>query len=214
MQNHISTPFVVEIAGMPVAGKTTVAEQLCNLAVESDVEVQLVEEAAEKAPLQRWKRGWQFNAWTLCHTVKRILEEQAAHNFQLLIIDRGVYDVLCWVHWFSEHHHLDPGTASALRSFARIPQWFQGTSLVVHLRVSVREALRRRATRGRIINQETLQELEDTYSTVMDDLRSSQPPDTDYLQVDTASNPPGVIVKKIAIHLREQHGFSALTVPD
>jgi len=137
-------PLFVELAGLPAAGKTTTARLLKAQLSREGSQCEVVPEAAARSPLQQIKRHWKFNAWNLCEGVESILEHSTTRDLDVVILDRGLVDTLCWIQWFRSKNEIDSTTACALESFAQVPGWFREERLVIVLRVTFETALKRR----------------------------------------------------------------------
>ena len=168
--SSISKPLFVELAGLPAAGKTTTAELVKKRLSERGLRCTVVPEAAEKSPLSHFKRDWRFNAWTLCQAVSSVLEHNSTQNYNVVVLDRGLIDALCWIEWFRSKSEINFTTATILESFVRIPTWFQEPKVIVALRVQFETALSRRGTSGRIVNPQTFRELRKAYERAISEL--------------------------------------------
>jgi len=198
----IINPIFVELAGLPASGKTTTASLLNERLSEWNLCCTVVPEAAARSPLSHLKRNWQFNAWTLCQTVGSVLECNSTREHDVIVLDRGLIDALCWIEWFRSKNEIDVATASALESFARVPTWFQQLKVIVVLRVKFETALRRRGVAGRIVNPQTFEELRRAYKSTVDELeRSNQATDIHVLDTDNLS--PVQVLEEVTTLLAE-----------
>ncbi|MFQ5852547.1 MAG: hypothetical protein ACE5JU_18455 [Candidatus Binatia bacterium] len=170
--SQIPKPIFLELAGLPVAGKTTTASLLVDELTKRGLRCIVVPEAAAISPLSHLKLNWQFNAWTLCQAVASILEHGARPSHDLVVLDRGLVDALCWVRWFRLTDGIEGATADALESFARVKTWYETCNLVVILRVKFETALKRRGQTGRIVNLQSFRELHEAYDATLKDLRT------------------------------------------
>lgn len=161
---------IVELAGLPAAGKTTTARLIEEALTRQRIPVRVVPEAASIAPIGALKRHWFFNAWTLCTSVKEYLEASAAGDAAKVVFDRGFVDCLCWVMWYRTTGRIDEATARALEGFATAAAWFESTEVTVVLRCEFETALKRRGEGGRIVNAKTFQELRRAYDLVLNRL--------------------------------------------
>jgi thymidylate kinase len=161
-------PLVVEFAGLPAAGKTTMTNLLAAKLRRLGIRTIPLPEAAADCPLIKLKRDWHFNVWTLCHTVERILEAFADDSAEVIIADRGLFDAFCWMEWFKERRSIDLRTASVLQDFAMLHEWAARPHITFLLTVGFATALERRGHTGRIVNLETYTELECAYNNALD----------------------------------------------
>lgn len=91
------TPWLVEFAGTPRAGKTSVIHGLSRSLIDDGWHVHLVSEQAVCCPVPE-KDNPHFNVWTVCSTICNILEARYS-SADIVLIDRGVFDALCWMEW-------------------------------------------------------------------------------------------------------------------
>lgn len=166
----VSNPVFLELAGLPASGKTTTASLLKQRLTKRGLRGTIVPEAAAESPLLHLKRDWRFNAWTLCQAVASVVEHADTEQHDVVVLDRGLLDALCWIKWFRLRSEIDTATASALESFALVPTWFRKTAVTVVLHVRFETALQRRGATGRIVNPRTFQELRRAYDGTVNEL--------------------------------------------
>jgi thymidylate kinase len=179
----------IELCGVPAAGETTTAELLAEALGRRGYRTVMVREAASKAPVSHLKLDWRYVAWTSCELTRSFLEAEQYENQDIVILDRGFLDTVCWLRWHRAKRRLDQGTFETLREFAEISSWFDLVSHIFELQVSYATALRRRrGFAGRILNKRTYAELKLAYRVVGADLflrrkprRSVEIIDTDLL---------------------------------
>ena len=100
-------PCIVELAGTPRAGKTTAMHGLAGRLESTDFRVEVVEEQAARCPV--WsKRDPEFNIWTVCTTLAQTIEA-SYNNAHVILIDRGIFDALCWMDWYANLGCIGPG---------------------------------------------------------------------------------------------------------
>ena len=172
---NISEPLFLELAGLPASGKTTTASLLKTQLSRCGLRCIVVSEAGERSPIPHLKTDWQFNAWTLCQTVASVVEHQANKNNDIVILDKGLVDALCWIRWFRSRNKIDAVTATALESFAQVPAWFSCATVTVVLRVQFQTAFRRHGGQGRIMNAGTFTELRQAYDATIAKLLEREP---------------------------------------
>lgn len=169
----MTEPLIIELAGLPAAGKTSAAELLNSRLNARGVKCRVVEEAAQHNPLQGLKCDWPFNVWSSCRTLMDLLDAQARETADVVVVDRGLLDAQCWMLWFRQRHSIDIETYHAVRDFLRAPLWAASTSLVVELRVRFETALaRRHGETGRIFNSDNFAGLSQAYEWTIPDRRA------------------------------------------
>ena len=122
-------PIVIELAGMPRLGKTTVADSLVDLINHTGLIAALSHNATHSSPINdRWSP--EFSKWTLISFVKDYLENRnrAVH---FLIADRGLFDSIVWLRIKQERGQLPIESLKVLRDFALIEQWSQSISCIL-----------------------------------------------------------------------------------
>lgn len=172
--NNTSDAVFLELAGLPAAGKTTTAALISERVSDLGLRCAVVPEAAARSPISHLKRNWRFNAWTLCQAVTSVLEHYGAREHDVVVLDRGLVDALCWIRWFRTRSAIDLSTANTLEAFARVSAWFQVPTVVAVLRARFETALSRRGGSGRIVNAQTFKELQLAYQSTVDELQEGQ----------------------------------------
>jgi predicted NUDIX family phosphoesterase/thymidylate kinase len=156
-------PFFVEFAGAPRAGKTTAIDVLDRILRRNRYRVRVVAERASTSPLRN-KHDPLFNLWTAAITLAQILESQDRDD-HIVLIDRGIFDALCWMDWFRSTGRLDPDEHDSITRFLSMPRIRRLTDLAFVLTVSPEQALDREAAGrltsrpGAIMNPATLAQL-------------------------------------------------------
>src|SRR5215831_16263584 len=99
-----SRPWLVEFAGTPRAGKTTVIRGLTEWLIGDGQRVRVVCEQAPCCPVPS-KDHPHFNLWTGARTVCEILEAVYS-DADVALVDRGLFDALCWIEWYRQRARL------------------------------------------------------------------------------------------------------------
>jgi thymidylate kinase len=161
-----SRRLVVEFAGTPRAGKTSAMRGLALRLEAGGHQVRLVEERAVASPVPN-RQHPHFNLWTATTTSALMLEAMYA-DADVVLVDRGLFDALCWMEWYLRSGHLTKYDHGAIGKFLRVRALRQLTDVVLVMTVDPDVALKReRATRepekatvpGTIMNVDTLGEL-------------------------------------------------------
>jgi len=140
-----SRALVVEFAGTPKAGKTTALDSLRTVLRNRGYKVGVVEEQAPSSPV-RGKRDKDFNVWTVATTVARMVE--AVHvDKDIVLVDRGVLDAMCWLDWHLRCGQLDSKERAAIDRFLLTRS--ETVDLVLLMTVAPDEALARDIASGR-----------------------------------------------------------------
>jgi len=166
-------PVFLELAGLPATGKTTSALLLKQRLTELGLSCSVLPERDENSSLRTLRGHWYYNAWRLCRLVAQVLEAQCGQPLDVVIVDRGVVDALCWFAWLRRRGELPDQLAKVLESFLVDPPWIRGRQLVCVMRVAYETAVARRGGRtGFVVNERTYAEVELAYS---DTLRNPPP---------------------------------------
>lgn len=165
------TPFVVEFAGTPRAGKTTALRGLRPRLERLGYRVRVVEEQARVCSVPS-KRHPDFNLWTASATVAEVIQARYS-GADVLLVDRGPFDALTWMDWFRRIGVLPDGEHEAIHRYLGGPTLSRMVDLVLVMTVDPHEALHRERsggphrTPGPIINTRTLHTLNDSIDAVI-----------------------------------------------
>lgn len=93
-------PIVIEFSGSPKAGKTSCINSLELFLKRNGFTVQIVQERASVCPVSD-KQSPMFNLWTACMSLAGLIGtlENKKNQVDVLILDRGIFDALCWFEW-------------------------------------------------------------------------------------------------------------------
>ncbi len=157
----LRVPPIIEFAGTPRAGKTTAMRGLARRLKARGRRVGVVTERAGQCPIPS-KLDPRFSIWTAARTLADLQEAQFDDK-DVVLIDRGVFDALCWIDWYASKGALAPADQEGFAALLRAPVVARPIGLVLVLTVEPREAMRRHragkpsASPGSIVNAETLQ---------------------------------------------------------
>jgi predicted NUDIX family phosphoesterase len=139
---------VLEFAGVPKAGKTSTIWALQAFLKRCGFKVQVLAERAAICPIKD-KAHPNFNVWTVCTTLVEILEKTQdpprEDDPQILILDRGLFDALCWLTLMEKLGRVRHREYQILEDFLRIDDWRKRISAVFVMTVSPEDALKREA---------------------------------------------------------------------
>ncbi len=165
-------PIVVEFAGCPKAGKTSTIGQVAAFFKRTGFKVEVVIERASVCPI-RDKKHANFNVWTGCTTLAQLLEKTQdpprPDDPQLLILDRGIFDSVCWLRMMERLARVRAADRERIESFLLIDDWRKRLSGVVLMLASPDDSMDREKgqlpvpdTRGSIMNKEVLAQMRTT----------------------------------------------------
>jgi len=148
-------PVMFEFAGFPKAGKTSTANALQAFLKRCGFRVEIVNERASLCPIRDQTHS-NFNVWAACRvaplyaactTLAQILEK--THNPpgfddpDILILDRGLFDALCWLRLMERLERIRPEERKVIESFLRLADWRKRISAVFVMTASPEDAMQR-----------------------------------------------------------------------
>ena len=95
-------PIIIEFSGSPKAGKTSCINSLRQFLKRNGFEVEVIQERASICPVSD-KQSPMFNVWTSCMSLAGLIGivEDKKSTCDVIILDRGVFDALCWFEWLT-----------------------------------------------------------------------------------------------------------------
>ena len=101
-------PIVIEFSGSPKAGKTSCINSLELFLKRNGFSVQIVQERASICPVSD-KQSPMFNLWTACMSLAGLIGtlENKNNQVDVLILDRGIFDALCWFEWLASNSKME-----------------------------------------------------------------------------------------------------------
>jgi len=154
-------PLFIEFCGTPKSGKTTCSERLAKFFRRNGFQVGVVAERAGICPLRN-KHHMTFNVWTACASLIQVLEA-VEKDFQIVILDRGIFDALCWMNFMKMVGRMTQSEMDTIFSFLLLDRWRPLLDIVFLMVTTPQESLRRehqdQLTRkeGSIMNERTLE---------------------------------------------------------
>lgn len=158
--------FIVEFAGMPKAGKSSVIETIRHY-FSHGPKIRVVGLPTDKWAL--WKKGYRvytpaegvslrtpshlkddtlldFNIWAGAHAIQQLLEARHDNYNDIVILDRGPWDAGCWLEYV-KNYRLKNGEndkdIDKIEEFFQLPHWMTQADLHVVLVVDTKVAKRR-----------------------------------------------------------------------
>ena len=197
-------PIVIEFAGVPKAGKTTTITQVQAFLKRCGFKTEIVIERASVCPIKD-KKHVNFNIWTACTTLAQLLEKTQTpprpEDPQVLILDRGIFDSLCWLRMMEKLKRLRPEERKIVQDFLEVADWRERITGVILMTVSPTDSMKREqgllpveAGEGSIMNQEVLQQMTDVCKSTAIELKDM----FRIFEVDTSTNGPASTAKQAA----------------
>ncbi len=110
-------PILIEFCGSPKAGKTTRINSLELFLKRNEFRVHTISERAALSPIKN-KRSPTFNMWTLGSVLAEISAAlEGGSDAEVVIVDRGYFDALCWFTWFELHGQISEAESAVIASF-------------------------------------------------------------------------------------------------
>lgn len=207
-------PFVVEFTGTPEAGKTTTIKQVIPLLEASQHirqdgvhymkrgEVRYVREAAEVTPSCIPKGSFDANFWMRAHTVAELFEQlyNTSHN-DIIIADRGIIDAQFFGYKFytqglcSKEEY--ESFISLIKNKTLLPD------LLIYLKTSPEESIRRRGGEGRIVTLNWVK----NYNDLFEDFLTSGAVFVPLFSMDTTGIPQDFVVQTITNKIMSDYVF-------
>lgn len=168
-------PIVIEFAGVPKAGKTTTITQVQAFLKRCGFKTEIVIERASVCPIKD-KKHVNFNIWTACTTLAQLLEKTQTpprpEDPQILILDRGIFDSICWLRMMEKLNRLRPEERVIVQTFLEVSDWRDRITGVILMIVSPCDSMLREqgllpveGGHGSIMNPEVLQQMIDVCKT-------------------------------------------------
>jgi predicted NUDIX family phosphoesterase/thymidylate kinase len=125
-------PIVMEFCGSPKAGKTSCISALAMFLRRNGFRVKVLVERASVCPVGN-KYDPLFNIWTVCSAMAELAEtiSNSPKEYDVVILDRGLFDALCWFEWQAAHHYLDRDSLEKISGFLTQSRWRAATDLVL-----------------------------------------------------------------------------------
>lgn len=93
-------PIIIEFSGSPKSGKTSSIGSLQLFLKRNQFKVEVIQEKASICPVAD-KQNYTFNVWTAYQSLVDMLAilDRKSEKPDVLIIDRGIFDAMCWFEW-------------------------------------------------------------------------------------------------------------------
>lgn len=93
-------PIVIEFAGSPKSGKSSCIGSLDIFLRRNGFKTTVLTERASVCPISN-KFDPLFNVWTGCSSLNQLAEllDRQARDLDIVMMDRGFFDSLCWFEW-------------------------------------------------------------------------------------------------------------------
>lgn len=140
-------PIVIEFCGSPKAGKSTCINSLDLFLRRNNFRTRVLTERAGICPVKD-KYDPNFNIWTACSVIAELsgVLSNNSKDYDVVILDRGIFDALCWFNWLKERNNLDQTDFDGLESFLLMNKWQGIIDLIYVFTATPEESMRREYT--------------------------------------------------------------------
>lgn len=137
-------PIVIEFSGSPKAGKTSCINSLEVFLKRNGFTVQIIQERASICPVSD-KQSPMFNTWTACMSLAGLIGilENKKTDVDVLILDRGMFDSLCWFDWLEKTTKMEKSYREAAESFFLLDEFVKSIDIVFAFTVDPKTSIER-----------------------------------------------------------------------
>lgn len=137
-------PIVLEFCGSPKSGKSSCISSLELFLKRNNFRVKVLTERAGICPVKD-KYDPNFNIWTACTAIAELSEvlSNNSKDYDVVMLDRGIFDALCWFNWLKERNSLDDVDFKGLETFLLMNKWRGGIDLVYVFTATPEESMKR-----------------------------------------------------------------------
>jgi hypothetical protein len=104
--------------------------------------VKVLTERASICPIKN-KFDPNFNIWTGCQALSELarIMSNEIKEYDIVILDRGLFDAVCWFNWQKNRNYIDDNTFQVFRDFFLASRWMSKIDIVYALKASPDTAL-------------------------------------------------------------------------
>lgn len=125
-------PIVIEFSGSPKSGKSSCISSLDIFLRRNKFKTIILTERASVCPINN-KFDPLFNVWTGCSSLNQLSEilDSSGRDYDIVIMDRGFFDSLCWFEWQKTHGFLREEDYDRFVGFFTAPRFRMMVDLVL-----------------------------------------------------------------------------------
>ena len=169
--SEVRLPIIIEFAGSPKSGKTTVIEIVAHFLRRMKLDLARPAEGASLRTPDGLRDDWlAFNAWSGCYALQNILIDcHTDPPLDCVILDRGLFDVAGWMEFLLDQGRLSKSDRDAITAFFLLDLWRARENCVFlftadHQTSLERETYQRLTTQsGAVMNRDVLAQLQRAY---------------------------------------------------
>ena len=166
-------PIVIEFSGSPKSGKTSCINSLELFLKRNGFTVKTIQERAGVCPVTD-KLNPMFNLWTACTSLSGMIGtlENKKDIVDVLILDRGIYDSLCWFNWLVEKGKMEKEQQKIVEDFLLMNELVRSIDIVFSFITTPETSIEREYAnlltnkKGSIMNVSVLSEYRDSVFSV------------------------------------------------
>jgi len=130
-------PIIIEFCGSPKAGKSSCMGSLDLFLRRNGYKTKVLTERASICPVES-KHDPFFNIWTVSSVITElsVLLANNSKDYDILLLDRGIFDSLCWFEWLHSKERLDTNEYNGLITFLTLDRWVKAIDLIYVFTVS------------------------------------------------------------------------------
>ena len=169
-KQHFNKPLVIEISGTPNSGKSSVIKSIEKMMIRNNICHSVIQELALKCKIPD-KLSEDFNIWTACETICSLVHS-LNHDKDVIILERGIFDALCWCEFHYRRNKLNSEEKNIFNRILTMDRFTKPISILYIFSCSSETAISREysvflhSTEGRIINKNTVDQINDSISFV------------------------------------------------
>jgi len=164
-------PFFVEFSGTPKSGKSSTIEKVRQFFRRNRFRVLAPAEGASRRTPDILKDDLPlFNVWSGCYSLSHLLEKAKEDApYDLVLLDRGLFDVTCWVEYLGKTEQISSEERTIVREFFLLERWKTLIDMVVLMTVQPNTALEREYSEsvtleyGRAMRPDFLRDINEVY---------------------------------------------------
>ena len=218
-------PIVIEFSGSPKSGKTSCINSLYIFLKRNGFNVEVVQERASVCPVSD-KQSPMFNIWTSCMSLANMIGtyENKKNSVDVLILDRGIFDALCWFEWLSHNGKMEKDLKQRAEDFLLHKDFVQKIDIVFVFKASPNVSIHREfanlltSKMGTIMNPTVLEDYLDSidktknkYGNAFHDIIEIDTSNSDKDQDEVGKEVTEKTLKSLREQLMEKIGFFVKT---
>lgn len=179
-RDFLDRPFFIEFTGSPDSGKSTTIEKLYNSLKRYGLRIWIPQEGAQV--IQHIPRdNYEYNVRTGLYAMANLLDESHRHNYDLVILDRGLYDAYVWMLYWHQKGQLTKEQMREKQNFFLDPLWRDRVDIAYFVTCDANVAMGRdqddsaTTKEGTWTNPESIRKSVERHVTAFEELKPTTP---------------------------------------